>query len=324
MTNSKITLPLSVLVFAACGSSSADDDGAIDANGNVGELLGSFTVQLVAPRLETDGTTTPGFTSVLGKVYDGVQPETVIWETEASEAGCTLATPRVPFCSVGCGSTAACVADETCQPYPTSQSVGAATLAGVHTAADDTTIELSAVANTYQPPAGVTLAYPGFAEGDAVTVAASGSAFTSAFTVGARGVSSLELVGSAAIALVAGQPLALAWTAPGAGDSTVHVKLDISHHGGSKGKVECDVGDTGSLALPAAMVDRLLELGAAGFPTVIVTRSTVGHAAAASGHVDLVVSSQVEVPIGVPGIESCTDDTDCTAPETCQSDLTCK
>ncbi len=116
----------------------------------------------------------------------------------------------------------------------------------------------------------------------------------------------------------------MTWTPPAAGAaSKIALKLDISHHGGSKGKIECEVADSGSLTLSAAMMTRLLDLGAAGFPTVEVTRQATTHALATSGRVELMISSQVERPVTVPGVRSCTEDENCVAPETCQSDLTC-
>jgi len=312
-----IVLGVSAVASGCGGNSSSDDDDA------AGDLLGTFSVQLVAPRLETDGTTTPGYTSVLGKVYDGTTPETVLWDASMTSGDCTLSIPRVPFCSPSCGANMACVDDGVCAAYPTAQSVGNVHLDGVKTTSG-TGVDLTAVSNTYQA-AGVTLAYPAFAEGDTISLTASGSTFASAFTASTKGVGELSLASGSTLALASGTALQLGWTAATSSSaSTVHVKLDISHHGGSKGKVECDTADAGSLTLASAMVDQLLGLGAAGYPTIIVTRSSVGHAAAATGHVDLEVSSQVEVPITVPGVQSCTDDTQCTAPATCQDDLTCR
>lgn len=307
----------SIALVPACGSSG--DDAPSGDGGETGDLLGTFRIQLVAPTADQ-----AGYTSLLGKIYDGVQPETVIWEPAMTDGGCTLSTPRVPFCSTACGSTGACVEDDTCQAYPASQSVGTVTVRGVKTTTNATEVTLSAVSNSYQPPAGMQLAYPAFAEGDAISVSASGSAFAGAFTLNAKGVASLELANATSIALAAGTPLALSWTAPAGDSSRIAVKLDISHHGGSKGKIECEVDDTGSLAVSAALVDKLLALGAAGYPTIIVTREVRGHASIASGHADLIVSSEVEAPITVPGVTSCTEDTDCPAPMTCQADLTCK
>lgn len=307
------------LAITGCGGSNPGDGGG----SAVGDLLGTFAVQLVAPRVENDGSTTPGYTSVLGKIYDGVNPEAVIWDAAMTEGGCTLRTPRVPFCSPSCGSNMVCVETNTCASYPTSQSVGSVRVEGLHTSGGATGVDLIAVANAYQTPASAGLSYPGFAAGDKLKLTASGSAFSGAFSITTSGVAQLALAGADSLALAASTALALGWTA-GASDSQIHVALDISHHGGSRGKIECDVADSGALTLSSAMVDRLLSLGAAGFPTIIVTRSAAGHAAVADGHVDLIASSQLEVSIRVPGVQSCVDDKQCTPPATCQDDLTCR
>jgi len=127
------------------------------------------------------------------------------------------------------------------------------------------------------------------------------------------------------ITVESGKPLPISWTAPGkAGQTRIYVKLDISHHGGTKGMIECDADDTGSLELPSALVTKLLELGVAGYPTIIVARRATGSTTIAQGRVDLVISSQIEQAVVIPGLTSCTADTDCPMGQTCQSDLTCK
>jgi hypothetical protein len=117
----------------------------------------------------------------------------------------------------------------------------------------------------------------------------------------------------------------LSWNAASDPDaSSVHLKLDISHHGGSKGMIECDAADNGSLTIPAALVKELLGLGVAGFPTVILTRSSTTRAQAGAGAVALVVGSTTERSVTVPGVDSCTSDEQCPSGEVCQPDLTCK
>ena len=88
--------------------------------------------------------------------------------------------------------------------------------------------------------------------------------------------------------------------------------------------IECDADDTGSLEIAAPLVTELINLGVAGFPTIIVTRKSVGSTTIAQGRVDLIVSSDVEHEVQVSGVTSCTDDMDCPSGQTCQSDLTCK
>ncbi len=310
--------------LTACGGSSDGVDAASSADapiGDAGAVIGTFQVALVAASVNGT-TTTPAYTSLVGKVYDGVQPEAIVWEAAASGGGCTLLTPRVPFCATPCGSLSVCVETDTCKPYATAQAVGTITATGLATSTGVMSFTMDPIANGYQPPSDVTLAYPAFTEGEKFELVASGSAFTGAFTIGTRGVAALTLT-STAIDLRPSQPLALTWVAPGAAGSTIHIKLDISHHGGSKGKLECDVPDTGSTSIDASLITQLLNLGAAGYPTIIVTRSNVGSAAIRGGRVDLVASSAVEHAVDVPGVISCTDTPECPIGQTCQADLTC-
>ncbi len=72
------------------------------------------------------------------------------------------------------------------------------------------------------------------------------------------------------------------------------------------------------------MIERLANLGVAGFPTIVVTRVSVGSAVIRAGRIDLTVYSDVERSVEVPGLVSCTDDSQCSGGSSCQSDLTCK
>ena len=314
-----------ILLLVACGGGGADplDAQGIDAPiGTATPLLGSFQVQLV-PAITTGTTTTPPYSALLGKIYNGVPPETIVWETAGTAGGCTLVTPRVPFCSTPCGSSAVCVEDNTCKPYATAQTVGSVTATGLATQSGAASFTMDPIANAYQPPSGVQLAYPAFVEGEKFELVTAGSAFAESFTVGTRGVAALNLT-TGTLALQSGTPLALTWTAPAATGPKIHVKLDISHHGGSKGKLECDLPDSGAATLDGGLITQLLNLGAAGYPTIIITRSMTGSAAVAAGRIDLVASSTIEKPVTVPGITSCTDTSECPSPQTCQPDLTCQ
>ena len=304
-----------------CGTPSESDagtDGGRDAStgvdtsiGDAAVLAGAFQVRLVPP-VAGDG----GFTSVVGKVYDGPNPELLVWEKQASDGDCTLLTPRVPFCTTPCGGSAACVANDTCQAYPSSRSVGTVHVTGL--GASDFT--MSPVVNTYQPA--VTLPFPAFAANDVITFEAAGGSYAP-FSISSRGIDPLELTNSSLV-LTTGQAVTLTWTPPTAGSATVHVKLDISHHGGSKGKIDCTTADDGSLTLGAALLTPLLNLGVAGFPSIVVSRNSVGSAVIAPGRVDLTITSDVERAVQIPGLASCTNNADCPDGGTCKTDLTCQ
>jgi hypothetical protein len=283
--------------------------------GDSSQLVGSFQVTL-RPASDLG----EARTNILGKVYDGPTPAATILEKPQVDGACTLTTPRIPFCNVACGGSSVCVEDDTCLAYPTAHGVGTVTVTGVKTTDGQSAFTMTPLANNYQPTA--SLAYPPFAEGDAVTIAAAGDFFP-AFSLTSKGIAPLALT-STELALKSGQPLALAWTQGATGTSSVHVKLDISHHGGSKGQIECDTDDSGSLSISATLITQLLALGVAGYPTVIVTRQAVGSTTISAGRVELVVSSVVEQAVTVDGLTSCTDADDCPTGQTCQTDLTCK
>lgn len=300
--------------------SSGGSTGTGEPTGDPTKLIGAFQVRSL-PAAEPPGAA--GSTSVIGKIYDGPTPSQLVWEVKAEEGGCQLLTPRVPFCNEPCGGSAVCVEDDTCQPYPAAHSAGDVTVTGLNLESGAASLVMSPTANNYQPPAGTKLGYPPADEGQVVRFEASGDYF-SAFTVEAKGVSPLELLNET-IELDPGQPVQLEWTAPGQdGISKLHVKLDISHHGGTKGMIECNVEDTGSLDVPASLVKQLLDLGVAGFPTIIVTRKSVGSTTIPPGRIDLTVSSQIEQAVVIAGLTSCNDDSQCPEGQTCQSDLTCK
>jgi hypothetical protein len=317
-------IPLLTLVTALSGcpeskAASAVDAGTSGGDAGVQAVVGSFTISLVAPT----GNDSSGHTTLVGKVYDGPTPAQVIWQVAQEIESCRLSTPRVPFCSEPCGGSAVCVEDDMCQPYPTAHSVGTVRVTGVKTTSGANEFAMEPVAKTYQPPAGVQLPFPAFEQGDAIRVEAKGGDF-SAFSLAARGVSPLELADNK-LALERGSPFELAWSPSGAlGVSQIHVKLDVSHHGGTKGMIECDADDNGALSIAPELVTALLDLGAAGYPTVIVTRHSDGSSRIAPGLVNLSVASIVEKDVQIPGLASCTSNSECPSGQKCQSDLTCK
>ncbi len=320
---------LHVVVLAsfagACSSSSPaavtpTEDAGVTADAAPGDpsvLAGTFKLTL-----QGASTTTAASTSMLGKVYDGATPADTIWATQTASGPCKLLLPHVPFCETPCGSSKACVADNTCQAYPTSRSVGTVRVRGVKTQDGTADFSMSPVANNYQPPAGTALAFPPFSEGDAVTLDAAG-AYYPAFTLTGKGIKPLELAAET-WKLTSGTAFTVQWSAATAALATVHVKLDVSHHGGSKGKIECDGPDAGSLEIAEPLVTQLLALGVAGYPSIIVSRESVSSVVGPPGRIELAVASVVEKPVEITGLTSCTKNEDCDGGKTCQSDLTCK
>ncbi|HEX6243295.1 MAG TPA: hypothetical protein VFZ61_20415 [Polyangiales bacterium] len=298
--------------------------------GNTGEKVGTFTIELKAPVPASGGSAaTEGYSSISGKVFDRPVPAEVIWEQDMSQGGCVLVKPRVPFCEKPCG-TGVCVEDDKCAPNAEPQVVGTVTITGLkQTGGSTADIKIDPVGNdnpasrVYSTPGDVSLPYPPFAEGADVKLQAPGGSL-GAFSMTAKGIAPLEVT-TTAFPLKTGMSLPLAWKTPGQGAaSRVFVEVDISHHGGTKGKIQCDVADTGSLELAAPLITRLLGLGVAGFPTITLTRVSKASGQTSAGPVELQIIEEVGRAVQIDGLVSCSGPSDCPSGKTCQADLTCK
>jgi hypothetical protein len=282
-----------------------------------GPSSGVFRVSLIAP---SEGS--PGRTTIAGRIYGGVTPSAVNWVEKGSTGACKVFTPTTPFCETSCGSGALCVADNTCKAFPKSISAGKVTVTGIKLKSGAAAFSMTQLFNNYQPGVADTLAYPPFADGDAVAFSAAGDSSVGAFKVTSAGIGLLSLLNDT-ITLADGKPITLKWTAPAkAGASVVSVFVDISHHGGSKGKIECEGPDNGSLEIAAGLVDQLKALGVSGFPKIEITRKSTGTNADVK--VDLVLESLVSKELQIPGLISCGSTDDCPDGKTCQADLQCK
>ena len=281
------------------------------------KTYGNFQVSLVAPTPISQG-----FTSVLGALYNGPTPSPLNWKETAKSGSCTLLTPKAPFCEPACGSGATCVSENKCQDYPKAVAAGKVTVTGIKTKAGATEFTMDPQNKSYQPAGGLVLDFPPFAEGDAVLFSAAGDTVTAAFTIPAKGIRQLQILNDS-IVLADGKAISLQWTPPAnPANSIVSVLVDISHHGGTKGKIECAGPDNGALEISAALVDQLKALGVSGFPKIEIARRAVGKSP--DNNAELVLESMVNMALNIPGLISCGDDVDCPDGKTCQKDLQCK
>ena len=308
------------------GSRPLATDAAAGTDAGTPAKVGEFSLQLVAPVPAFAGREgTPGFTALLGKVYRGPLPEALVWEPQAGAEGCTLMTPRVPFCEERCG-TGICVEDNVCKANPTTVGAGTLTVTGIRTEAGQSSFTVSPIRNNYLTPGAVKLPFPAFDEGAPIGLSTSGSPDLPQFSITGTGIAPLVLLGGngGGYPLQRGKPLDLQWQSAGtAVNSRIQVKLDISHHDGTNGKIECAVDDDGTLSIPPALTDKLMDLGVAGFPTVMVTRASLASTRTPLGRVDFRIYTYVETPVFIPGLISCTDDGECRAGQVCRDDKTC-
>jgi hypothetical protein len=123
------------------------------------------------------------------------------------------------------------------------------------------------------------------------------------------------------------QKVTLEWV-PGAAtiDSHIVVAVDISHHGGQTGEIDCDTSDSGSLEIAARLVTQLLDLNYAGFPHLTIARTTTAGTHIAQGRVELRISSAHTLSIEIAGLTSCMqvgDATECPMGQVCLANHTC-
>jgi hypothetical protein len=305
-----------LLAVAACGDDETptSQPKAAEPKVDLSELVGDFQVRLSASNPSTGASAQ---TSVFGVVKDGPDPSPIAWHVTAEDGDCSLSEPDAPFCSISCGGSAVCTAQDECTPYPHAGDVGTVQLRGV----GERTLKIEPIAGKYMP-VGAPLPYPPCSEGDAVQLRAAGGDYE-AFSLETRCIAPLELEGTSK--LEAGRDLQLDWTAAGDAElARIHVKIDISHHGGAKGKIDCDTADDGAITIASDMIDRLVELGVAGFPTISLTRISRAAAEDEPRAVTLSVLETVERPVELPGVVSCTDSSQCPASQQCGSNLLCQ
>ncbi len=273
------------------------------------ESYGVFRVTLVPENIVLGSLP---YTQISGMMNDGPSPPEIIFEETMKEGNCRLLKTIYPLCNPSCGSNAKCVKKDSCMEYPNNFSVGEVTLKGFKKNGSDTTFKLSprtGSIGTYYQMAGIKLDYPPFTEGDTITFAPAGSASASPFTLQARAISPLKMITTTAI-LEDGKPITLKWEKSSIeGISRIHVRVNISYHGGTKGEIQCDCEDNGEIVIPARLLDELKTYGIAGYPVADVTRRSVGTNENAKAQ--LIIESTVTVELTYPDKQSCTGHEDC-------------
>jgi hypothetical protein len=291
---------------APAAGAASGSGGASASGGGSSERQGTFRVDM------HEGTpTNPARTNVLGIIYDGPPASgEVPLKLESSVGDCALLVPWAPFCTEPCTGGAKCTADDTCTAQPKMLDVGPVVLSGL---GDELTME--AIAGNYQSP---TLPAEVCEEGAPVSLDSSNLSMESPC------IARLELTTEAPIAVITGKSVDLAWTPPTSdADSRVKIHLDIAHHGGKKGEINCDVADTGSFSMPEELVTQLVSLGLAGYPDITLERYSAA-ADARSPMIQLRIGSLVRRDVDT-GVVSCDEDSQCESGQTCDTaDRTCK
>jgi hypothetical protein len=320
MTNRFAAVVLvAAFAVAGCSSPSADPmdaaatpDGGADAGIDAGpsdaapSLHGTILVELFP---ET-------YTGFLAVFHDGPSSPLMPVDLRQEQGGCQLLVPRAAACVPACGADAICTATNVCTAEPKQVDVGVLHVEGLGGMNHDVAPTAPNVLTYQIVPS---LPYPSCSEGAAVKASARGFAVTTPC------ISALTVTSAAPIPVTAGQPTRLAWTPPGrAGISRIQIELEISHHGGWKGEIACDVADTGTFEIPAPLITALVNLGRAGYPTIKVVRTSIAAAPTEPG-VKLSVLSRTETEVDT-GVISCgaASSPPCPSGTTCQIDFTCR
>lgn len=328
------------LACAACSDSDGGGGSALRDAGRPGDgdaaanehgaARGRFVITLVAEvPASGDLPATPAYASLLGTVYDGPPLAPTPWVVTEEEGDCRLLEPTRPLCDPPCRASEVCVADGMCAAHPDTLDVGTVTVRGLRAQDGADVIELRPLtpSDAYQLPGSVRLEYPPFAEGDRVTLEADGGALAP-FSMSAPGIAPLALIGEGDIDFSAETATELRWTPPAeAGRSRVRVNVDISHHGGQKGEIECETDDDGALTIPQPLGARLIELGVAGYPGLQIAREALGEAPGRVGRIELVLSSPVNRELQIPGLVSCDEPGEqdvCSEGQLCRQDRRCE
>ncbi len=245
------------------------------------------------------------FSTATGVVQDSVIPTTILFE-ERVEGECTLWRRVNPYCEEGCDSDEVCTHDGECVPWPIQLDVGAVQVEGM---LSDLTMEPDSFNNYWDTSVG----YPLFEPGAPILLEAD-----SGISLRGLGVDPLE-VADTAWNVVNGEDLVVAWTA-GSADATLLLSFNVDQHGNSPITMRCEVPDTGSYGVPAAILEALLEYGVSGYASGWMRRQTADQTSTEHGCVDLQVYSHVSTDLTVEGHVACSWDGDCPDDQHCDLD----
>ena len=262
------------------------------------------------------------FSDIDGTVSDGPNPFAQS-KILATIDGCVIKQPPVATatCNPACGIEQVCSANGTCVRNPNAHDLGKVTVTGLKKPLE---LLKNSGSFRYSRPPDVPLDHPAFSEGADITLTASGAGGYGPFVLKGLGISKLEAP-KTKIAAEAGKPSTITWTASSASAvSRVVLDFAVNRHGAVDTWLECEVPDTGSFALSAALTTELFKHGVSGYPSVDITRLTSDTVSVPSGCVEFQVTALVNRELAVPGLVSCQGDKDCAAPKTCAEDLACR
>jgi hypothetical protein len=271
-----------------------------------GTRVGGFLLKLVHEGLVT---------SLSGRVRDGVEAiDDPILQSESGS--CRLLKERVNICDPQCASGEYCNNELKCVPAPVAHNVGIVAVTGMNVPVE---MEPKMPGFSYYKAG---LPQPGYDAGARLELESEGGDYAPLHLV-VRGVEAIDAPLDPVVA-EADSPLTVTWV-PAAADPAVRIEIEVkvNRHGSTPIFVSCESEDVGTFEIPAEAITAILDAGVTGFPEVKILRRSIASAELEPGCVDFVSLSEIAVPIEVPGVVSCQDDSDCPDGQTCQGDLTC-
>lgn len=269
---------------------------------DLGQRIGGFSVEA-----QVD------FGVIQGVVADAVLPTEV--PRLAGEVGpCRLQERRILVCLPACGGSEACGESGSCIPYPRQLDIGVVDIAGLTRATSMTPLQPG---NTYFSPGADN---PPYASDAQIVLTAQGGSGVAAFELLGHG--SAPLVDAPSWQLARGQALSLSWPVPSTPAPThVLVELTIDQHGASPFTLSCELEDTGSASVPAAIIEQLIDAGVSGFPNGRIMRRTADHVQLEQGCVELVVGSPRSANVTLAGYTPCINSAACPSGQSCNTTL---
>ena len=232
------------------------------------------------------------------------------WITAADAGSCRLLDH--PTCAPACAEPTFCATGNRCLGPPTQKDLGTISIIGL-------AVPLGSPWGSYSES--IADPFPPAVPDASITAATSGGDYAP-FSLEARAVEPLVFDG-ADLSVGHGRSLDFTWTPPtrpGAAHIMALVMLQPSVSGPM---IECTFPDTGAASVPAALLDRLLNLGVNGYPSLRLFRRTVTSTNIAPGCVELEVDALVRRRLSVDGVTLCGGSGECPPPLTCQTNYTC-
>lgn len=292
-------LAVAAVLLVACDDGSEEKDGppteTPDLRGecDLSDRVGRFYVQH-----EID------YSAVSGEVHDGVVPITIMEEVLEAD-GCRLMRRNNTVCDPACEAGQTCDFDGTCIPYPATLGVGEVVILGLN---KEVVMEEGTYFDTTMP-------HPGFDPGAHVRLEAEGGDY-SPFELYGRGVTPLQIPDETWV-LRQDQPLEVSWEE--AQDEQAHMLLtfNIDQHGNTPVTMFCTAEDTGSLTVPASLVNEFKSQGVSGFSAANLFRITSDSVEIEPGCVQFDIFSHRAGDLQVEGHVPCTGEGDCPDGMTC-------